>query len=93
MSELDDKGLPPQAAVEDALYEYLSARGSQVAIQTVYRELAVIMRIPPAARRAKRDSDERSLWENLVRFAKRRRVDKGLMNDQPRGLWSVKVQS
>lgn len=89
MSELDDKGLPPQAEVERQLLIFLGQRPAGVKTAVVYKELAVIMQIDRIALAAKRDSDGRNLWQNLVRFAYRRLKDNGQVNDGPRGLWSV----
>ena len=90
MSELNDKGLPPQREVEKQLYLYLLNRPLGVKTQIAYKELAEIMGVGPKQLRATRDSDHRNLWENLVRYAHRRLVDHGKVNSGPRGLWNVK---
>ena len=90
MSELSQKGLPPQSDVEEALHRYLLQHPSGVETALVYRELGRHMNLTNDQLTACRDSDGRNLRENLVRYAHRRLKDHGRVNDGPRGLWSAK---
>lgn len=81
-------GLPAQLNVEKALYGLLVRRGTVTPSQA-YKELANEFELTKEQRTRTLKTEDRSEWENLVRFARRRLVDQLILDKSVRGKWSL----
>jgi restriction endonuclease Mrr len=88
------RGIPirPQPEVEMLLIELLYERG-QLRPEEAYDALASRFGLTNEERSlVTRGAKPENAWNNLVRFARRRLVDHGLVNQGPRGLWSLTAE-
>jgi hypothetical protein len=82
--------LPVQSAVEERLLHFLYLYSRGVEPNQVYGPLADDLKLTEEQRRARRlNSSGELAWPNLVRYARRRLVDLGLVHSEPRGLWRL----
>ncbi len=79
--------LPEQSLVERQLLRLLSGRSRPTDTQSVYRELADLMELCALQLALIDPASGRSAWEWLVRRAKQRLSDDGLLRCPQAGLW------
>jgi hypothetical protein len=84
---LDSVGLPPQSEVETKLFRHLKSSTRAVEPKLMYARLAEDFKLTAEQRHAGRSNDPD--WHWLVRQARRRLVDAGLVNKSQHGLWSL----
>jgi restriction endonuclease Mrr len=85
-------GLPKQADVEIALHRFLMNIERSIEVKEAYRSLAIEFGLD-REQQNRLNSEGRSEWENLVRFAKRRLIDNGLAVSVSHGRFQLKTQS
>jgi hypothetical protein len=82
--------LPSQPDVEVRLLHFLYRYGHAVEPKVLYAQLADDFALSQEQRSSRRASSGELAWNNLVRYARRRLVDAGLIDrNAPRGLWNL----
>ena len=87
--EMPSEGLPGQAQVEAALLRFMTVKSRPITPSEAYRGLADVFSLTREQRERQLLTEPRSEWENLVRFAKRRLVDRGLVTTPKRSIWEL----
>jgi hypothetical protein len=80
--------LPSQSAVEQRLLHHLNARSRPIEPRHLYGPLADDFKLTAEQRTASRSKGDPD-WHYLVRQARRRLVDLGLLDGSRSGLWSL----
>ena len=79
--------LPPQSEVQDELLRQLNARSRPAAPKDLYEPIADHFNLSTLQRSAGAPNDP--YWHYLVRQARRRLVDEGLIDKSQHNLWSL----
>jgi hypothetical protein len=83
--------LPSQSAVERRLLHHLNARSRPVEPRHLYGPIADDFNLTAEQRNASRANGDPD-WHYLVRQARRRLVDEGLIDDSHKGFWSLSAK-
>ncbi len=89
MTKRDDEDLPSSHKIEVQILLFLRARGRAIPPKDVYAPVARALGLSESQLRLKVSDGKRSKWEIRCQGARDRLVKLGLMNNGPRGIWSL----
>lgn len=85
---------PTESGLQAALHDLmLSKAPAAVQPREAYKILAEQFKLPKALRVKRMDNSDEILWENLVRFARRKLVHAGIVDPGEHGGWSLASRS
>ena len=91
--EIEPLQLPTESEIKIALHELLLERvPDPVSPQDAYGILADQFGLPGPLRTKLMENSNEIRWENRIRFARRKLVDAGILDDSEQGVWKLKAR-